>query len=207
MHQACCNAFALIVRRRVFQSDWKKHQKIHTGVATLRSGGKLGKLFKKCAIRNHYLDSTSSMNAESMTFPPFSLSRLLTTVFAPKKGERVAVLIDLEDTNLMKDLAFLDDDSLTIQRKAHDVFYKGLKDGVAEELGLVGGNSLLMSAQVEVTLTCQTRHLTQTVNNTVLRKISTRNMISSCAFQRTLPLLHLLPLLNSLDSAALHCMV
>ena len=79
------------------------------------------------------------MNAESMTFPPFSLSRLLTTVFAPKKGERVAVLIDLEDTNLMKDLAFLKDESLTVQRKANDVFYQGLKDGVAEELGLVGG--------------------------------------------------------------------
>ncbi|MBT5926876.1 MAG: hypothetical protein HOH33_09675 [Verrucomicrobia bacterium] len=79
------------------------------------------------------------MNAESMTFPPFSLSRLLTTVFAPKKGQRVAVLIDLEDTNLMKGFAFLNDASLTIQRKAHDVFYQGLKRGVAEELELTGG--------------------------------------------------------------------
>jgi len=79
------------------------------------------------------------MIAESMTFPPFSLSRLLTTVFAPKKGERVAVLIDLENTDLMKDLAFLSDETLTVQRKAHDVFYQGLKNGVAEELGLLGG--------------------------------------------------------------------
>lgn len=79
------------------------------------------------------------MNAESMTFPPFSLSRLLTTVFAPKKGERVAVLIDLEDTSLMKDFAFLKDESLSIQKKAHDVFYLGLKNGVSEELGLTGG--------------------------------------------------------------------
>ncbi len=74
-----------------------------------------------------------------MTFPPFSLSRLLTTVFAPKKGERVAVLIDLEDTSLMKDFAFLKDESLSIQKKAHDVFYLGLKNGVSEELGLTGG--------------------------------------------------------------------
>jgi aminopeptidase len=79
------------------------------------------------------------MNFDSMSFPPFSLSRLLTTVFAPKSGERVAVLIDLEDTSLMKDFAFLKDDALTIQRKAHDVFYLGLKNGVSEELGLTGG--------------------------------------------------------------------
>jgi hypothetical protein len=79
------------------------------------------------------------MNFDSMSFPPFSLSRLLTTVFAPKSGERVAVLIDLEDTSQMKDFAFLKDDALTIQRKAHDVFYLGLKNGVSEELGLIGG--------------------------------------------------------------------
>jgi aminopeptidase len=80
------------------------------------------------------------MNFDSMSFPPFSLSRLLTTVFAPKSGERVAVLIDLEDTSLMKDFAFLKEDALTIQRQAHDVFYLGLKNGVSEELGLTGGD-------------------------------------------------------------------
>ena len=31
------------------------------------------------------------------TFPPFSLSRLLKTVFNPNAGERVAILIDLDD--------------------------------------------------------------------------------------------------------------
>ena len=39
----------------------------------------------------------------------------------------------------MKDFAFLNDPELTIQRKAYEVFYEGLKDGVAEELGLTGG--------------------------------------------------------------------
>ena len=37
------------------------------------------------------------MHAPARSFPPFSLTRLLTTVFAPKGGERVAILIDLED--------------------------------------------------------------------------------------------------------------
>jgi aminopeptidase len=73
------------------------------------------------------------------TFPPFNLTRLLTTVFAPKPGERVAVLIDLPDPRAVKDFAFLNDRALTIQRLAHDVFYQGLKKGVLAELQLTGG--------------------------------------------------------------------
>jgi len=73
------------------------------------------------------------------TFPPFSLSRLLKTVFAPAGGERVCILIDLADPHGIKDLAFLNDPALTIQRKAHDAFYRGLKDGVLAELGMTGG--------------------------------------------------------------------
>lgn len=72
-------------------------------------------------------------------FPDFSLTRLLRTVFEPQPGERIAILIDLEDPARMKDLSFLGDSSLTIQRHAHDVFYRGLKDGVLAELGLRGG--------------------------------------------------------------------
>jgi hypothetical protein len=73
------------------------------------------------------------------TFPPFSLTRLLTTVFAPKQGERVAILIDLPDPRAVKDFAFLKDPALTIQRHAHDVFYQGLKNGGLKELQLTGG--------------------------------------------------------------------
>lgn len=73
------------------------------------------------------------------SFPPFSLSRLLKKTFDPKPGQRVAVLIDLADPRDIAGFRFLQDASLTIQRKAHDVFYKGLKDGVLEELGLKGG--------------------------------------------------------------------
>jgi hypothetical protein len=73
-------------------------------------------------------------------FPPFSLTRLLKTVFAPKPGERVAILIDLPDPRRVEHFSFLQDDSLTIQRYAHDVFYLGLKMGGLAELKLTGGD-------------------------------------------------------------------
>ena len=73
-------------------------------------------------------------------FPPFSLTRLLSTVFAPKPAERVALLIDLPHPGRIKNFEFLNDDSLDIQRHAHDVFYLGLKNGGLSELGLTGGD-------------------------------------------------------------------
>ena len=80
------------------------------------------------------------MHANARTFPPFNLTRLLTTVFEPKGGERVAILIDLEDPADVKDFAFLKDPALTIQRHAYDVFYQGLQKGVLKEMGLKGGD-------------------------------------------------------------------
>ena len=87
------------------------------------------------------MQTTIEKNAAnySRTFPPFSLSRLLKTVFAPKGGERVCILIDLDDPRGVKDFAFLKNPDLSIQRNAHDVFYQGLKNGVLAELGLTGG--------------------------------------------------------------------
>src|SRR3981081_3148303 len=73
-------------------------------------------------------------------FPPFSLTRLLNTVFAPKPGEHIAILIDLPDPQQIKNFAFLKDDKLTIQRHAHDVFYQGLKNGGLAGLKLRGGD-------------------------------------------------------------------
>lgn len=73
------------------------------------------------------------------TYPPFSLTRLLRTVFDPTPGERVAILIDLEDPAEVKDFRFLSNPRYTIQRHAHDVFYQGLRSGAARELGLTGG--------------------------------------------------------------------
>ena len=80
-----------------------------------------------------------AVNPDLASFPPFSLARLLRTVFAPPVGERVAILIDLKDPHQMKDYAFLNDPKLTIQRIAYEKFHLGLRDGVLAELGLTGG--------------------------------------------------------------------
>jgi aminopeptidase len=72
-------------------------------------------------------------------FPPFSLARLLRTVFDPRSSERVCILIDLADPHGMKDYAFLANPDLTIQRIAYDTFYQGLKHEVLAELDLRGG--------------------------------------------------------------------
>lgn len=76
---------------------------------------------------------------DTVQFPPFSLSRLLRTVFYPPKGARICLLIDLGDPREMRDFSFLNNPNLTIQRHAYEVFYQGLHGGVAEELGLQGG--------------------------------------------------------------------
>ncbi len=80
----------------------------------------------------------AAVNA-TRNFPPFSLSRLLSTVFAPKGGERICILIDLDDPREITGFRFLQNPDLSIQRNAHDVFYQGLRDGVMHELGLNGG--------------------------------------------------------------------
>ncbi|MBX7158641.1 MAG: hypothetical protein K1X66_09685 [Verrucomicrobiae bacterium] len=72
-------------------------------------------------------------------FPPFSLSRLLRTVFAPQPGEKIGILIDLLHPANVKGLKFLKDPQLLIQKYAVEVFYEGLKQGVLEELKLQGG--------------------------------------------------------------------
>lgn len=79
------------------------------------------------------------MTHQTQSFPPFSLSRLLKTVFEPQPGERVAILIDLPEPKDMKDYAFLKNSDLTIQRYAHNVFYQGLKTSELAELQLRGG--------------------------------------------------------------------
>jgi len=78
--------------------------------------------------------------AEPPTFPAFSLSRLLKTVFAPQKGSKVCVLIDLDDPTQIKDFQFLQDPELTIQHHAYHVFHQGILGEDGQELGLVGGD-------------------------------------------------------------------
>jgi len=73
-------------------------------------------------------------------FPPFSLARLLRTVFNPVSAERVCILIDLPDPTLVKGFAFLEDPRFSIQKNAYNHFYLGLRHGVLAELGLTGGD-------------------------------------------------------------------
>ena len=72
-------------------------------------------------------------------FPPFSLERLLTTTFAPKAGQRVVILVDLENPADIMDFTFLNDLSLTIQKHAIGSFYKPLNEGLLAKMGLKGG--------------------------------------------------------------------
>lgn len=73
------------------------------------------------------------------TFPPFSLERLLTTTFAPKAGQRLCILIDLENPADIKDFGFLKDPALTIQKHALESFQKPLNEGILAKMGLKGG--------------------------------------------------------------------
>ena len=82
---------------------------------------------------------TISEQIAARTFPPFSLSRLLTTTFGPKAGQKIAILIDLEDPKDIKDFGFLKNPDLSIQRNAITYFHEALHAGVMEELGLKGG--------------------------------------------------------------------
>jgi hypothetical protein len=73
------------------------------------------------------------------SFPPFSLERLLKTTFGSKAGQRLCILIDLENPADIKDFVFLKDPSLTIQKHAVDSFYKPLNAGLLTKMGDVGG--------------------------------------------------------------------
>lgn len=72
-------------------------------------------------------------------FPAFDLARLLNTVFQPDQGDRIAILIDLDDPGQMKEFSFLQDASLTIQAHAYNDFYLPLNERILGDLGLQGG--------------------------------------------------------------------
>jgi aminopeptidase len=77
--------------------------------------------------------------ASGRKFPQFDLGRLLGTVFEPTFGRSVCILIDLPDLAEAKGYAFLKNPDRRIQKRAHEHFYLGLKDGVLDELALKGG--------------------------------------------------------------------
>jgi len=80
-------------------------------------------------------------DAATRVFPPFSLERLLRSVFTPTEGRRVCILIDLPDISGMKDFGFLKNPQFAIQGRAYEHFYQGLhRDGVMGALGMTGGD-------------------------------------------------------------------
>ncbi|MGB8353307.1 MAG: hypothetical protein WCD79_05430 [Chthoniobacteraceae bacterium] len=83
--------------------------------------------------------TNQAIKNSTRTFPPFSLSRLLRTVFEPKGGERICILIDLDEPKDVEAFGFLNNPDLSIQRNAYEVFYQGLRDSVMAELNLKGG--------------------------------------------------------------------
>lgn len=80
-----------------------------------------------------------SLDPAKRSFPPFSLERLLRSVFEPTQNRRICVLIDLPDPSLMKDYGFLQHPEFAIQRRAHEHFQQPLLNGVMKVLGLSGG--------------------------------------------------------------------
>jgi aminopeptidase len=76
------------------------------------------------------------------TYPPFSLHNLIEGTFKPKPGQKICILIDLDDPREIAGFKFLENPDLSIQRNAYEHFYAGLKNGVLAELQLEGGDLL-----------------------------------------------------------------
>lgn len=86
------------------------------------------------------LDPEILSDPSQREFAPFSLSRLLETVFEPVRGCRVCVLTDFADpAAMMTDWAFLKAPGHPVQKNAHRHFYEALHNGVLDELGMTGG--------------------------------------------------------------------
>ena len=84
--------------------------------------------------------TTAAPSISRSIHPPFSLVRLLRTVFAPEGGERICILIDLDDPRDVEGFRFLQNPDLSIQRHAYQSFYQALREGAMVELGLDGGD-------------------------------------------------------------------
>jgi aminopeptidase len=87
-----------------------------------------------------YYDEEILLHPEKRQFPAFDLAKLLGTVFEPTQGCRACILIDFDEpAALIRDFEFLKQEGFPVQKKAHEVFYRGLKAGVLDELGMTGG--------------------------------------------------------------------
>ena len=82
---------------------------------------------------------TISEQVAARKFPPFSLSRLIQSTFDPAPGQKICVLIDLDDPREITGFKFLQNPDLSIQRNAVTHIYEGLKHVTLTELQLLGG--------------------------------------------------------------------
>ncbi|MGH7162569.1 MAG: hypothetical protein ACREID_03720 [Planctomycetota bacterium] len=75
------------------------------------------------------------IRVDGFTFPPFSLARLMRTVFDLKPGESFGVFTDLEDEKEVVDLRFLGARGPSPRKHAYRTLYRGLRD-LREELAI-----------------------------------------------------------------------
>ena len=75
------------------------------------------------------------MNSSSRIYPEFSLARLLKTVFEPKPGQRIGILIDLANPKQIEGFAFLKDAALTTCPKEVCPAKRWAKGQVARGIG------------------------------------------------------------------------
>ncbi len=88
-----------------------------------------------------YLTKSIMLNPETRTFPDFSLTRLLTTVFDPIAGSKICILTDFENPQeLIKGYKFLDEQGYEVQKNAYKYFSQALAESVNAELGTTGGD-------------------------------------------------------------------
>ena len=85
--------------------------------------------------------STDSLLEPAVSIAQLDLGSLLQTVFQPEPGEKICILIDLEDPMLMKDYSFVKNNpELKSQYHAYNSFYVPLRRHVLSKLGLKGGD-------------------------------------------------------------------
>jgi hypothetical protein len=87
-----------------------------------------------------YLTEEIMLHPEKRQFSAFSLTKLLHTVFTPTAGCKVCILVDFDEpVELIKEFRFLREEGFPIQKRAHQHFYEGLRNGVMAELEMHGG--------------------------------------------------------------------
>lgn len=87
-------------------------------------------------MQTSQIKSSAILESFPRRFPPFDLIRLFKTVFAPKKGEKVAILLDFDDPNEIIDLAFLKNPHHSVQKLGYEILYQGLHQGAMKALGI-----------------------------------------------------------------------